>query len=401
MSGVIAGARLGRGAPPGRSPRGGQPESRRRRRARSLDAAVPGVDRRRRHRGRRRPATSGVQRLQHLAGPGGRRRSPSARPTAPTGGRRSRNFGSLRRPVRPRRRHHLATGSTTRRRRRSPARRWRRRTSPGRRRCCCGGTRGGRPRRSPRSRCPSLLATTGRRHRSSRHRLAEPAAVLPRPPDRARASRTRRGGAPPRRRPRGVCSRAMLGGPAYLLTRADEGDAFERVDRALVRWFADPPHRDAGRDLRTGGGTRQHRRRDRARRGRRRRRRVVLPASWRPAVVLAVALCGELLVFLTTAALIDRLAPARPPPRRRAATHVKLPLRAHRGGRLPVRGDRGASSSSGSRGRGARIVVLASAVGDRRGRRGGTALPGGALPHRRPEQPAVRRVPWLLVTRPR
>lgn len=95
----------------------------------------------------------------------------------------------------------------------------------------------------------------------------------------------------------------------YLLTRADEGDPFERVDRALVGWFVD--HRTPTLDALSGpaselGNTIA----------------VVGLAvvaavvagwsyrSWRPAVVLAVALCGEVAVFLVTSALVDR---PRPP----------------------------------------------------------------------------------------
>ncbi|WP_029433403.1 phosphatase PAP2 family protein [Blastococcus sp. URHD0036] len=107
---------------------------------------------------------------------------------------------------------------------------------------------------------------------------------------------------------------ALLGlalATGWLLTRSAEGDAFERRDAALVRWFA--AHRTAFLDTLSGpaaelGNTRV----------------VVAVAvvaaagigiarrSWWPAVVLAVALGGELAVFLTTTALIDRPRPDVP-----------------------------------------------------------------------------------------
>ena len=105
---------------------------------------------------------------------------------------------------------------------------------------------------------------------------------------------------------------ALLGltlGAGWLLTRSQEGDAFERRDATLVRWFE--AHRTGLLDSLSGpaaelGNTR-----------------VVVCVgvvvavvlgiarrSWWPAVVLAVALGGELAVFLTTTTLIDR---PRPP----------------------------------------------------------------------------------------
>ena len=97
----------------------------------------------------------------------------------------------------------------------------------------------------------------------------------------------------------------------YLLTRADEGDAFERVDRALVGWFAghrtetltaiSGPAAELGNTWLVVGIA------------------VVVAAlaglayrSWRPVVLLAVALCGEVAIFLTTTALIDRPRPPVP-----------------------------------------------------------------------------------------
>ena len=97
----------------------------------------------------------------------------------------------------------------------------------------------------------------------------------------------------------------------YVLTRADEGDAFERVDRILVAWLAD--HRTQTLDRLSGpvaelGNTA-----------------VVVAVAvvaalvgvllwrgWRPVVLLAVALGGEVAVFLTTTALIDRPRPPVP-----------------------------------------------------------------------------------------
>jgi undecaprenyl-diphosphatase len=97
----------------------------------------------------------------------------------------------------------------------------------------------------------------------------------------------------------------------WLLTRAEEGDAFEQRDGALAQWFA--AHRTSVLDTLSGpaaelGNTW-----------------VVVGVgvvgavaawssfhSWRPAVVLAVALGGELAVFLTTTALIDRPRPPVP-----------------------------------------------------------------------------------------
>lgn len=100
-------------------------------------------------------------------------------------------------------------------------------------------------------------------------------------------------------------------GVGWLLTRAREGDAFERRDATLVQWFADHrvplldrlsgPAADLGQTwVVVGVG-------------------VVAAAvacwvlrSWRPLVVLAVLVAGELAVFLTAAALIDRPRPAVP-----------------------------------------------------------------------------------------
>lgn len=102
---------------------------------------------------------------------------------------------------------------------------------------------------------------------------------------------------------------AMTLAAGYLLTRADEGDAFERLDRALVGWTADHrtetltaisgPAAELGNTWVVVGIA------------------AVVAAlaglafhSWRPIVLLAVALCGEVAIFLTTTALIDR---PRPP----------------------------------------------------------------------------------------
>ena len=100
-------------------------------------------------------------------------------------------------------------------------------------------------------------------------------------------------------------------GAGYLLTRADEGDAFERVDRTLVRWLA--AHRTDALDTLSGPA------------GELGNTWVVVGVavvaavvsgflfrSRRPVVLLAVALCGEVAVFLTTAALIDRPRPPVP-----------------------------------------------------------------------------------------
>jgi undecaprenyl-diphosphatase len=100
-------------------------------------------------------------------------------------------------------------------------------------------------------------------------------------------------------------------GLGWLLTRAKEGDAFEQRDAALVQWFADHrvplldrisgPAADLGQTwVVIGVG-------------------VVAAAvagwvfrSWRPVVVLAVLLAGELAIFLTAVTLIDRPRPAVP-----------------------------------------------------------------------------------------
>jgi membrane-associated phospholipid phosphatase len=100
-------------------------------------------------------------------------------------------------------------------------------------------------------------------------------------------------------------------GLGWLLTRAKEGDPFEQRDGALVQWFS--AHRTAFLDGLSGpaaelGNTL-----------------VVVGVgvvaavaawfafrSWRPVVVLAVALCGELAIFLATSSLIDR--PRHPVP---------------------------------------------------------------------------------------
>jgi undecaprenyl-diphosphatase len=101
----------------------------------------------------------------------------------------------------------------------------------------------------------------------------------------------------------------LILGLGWLLTRAKEGDPFEQRDGALVQWFAG--HRTGFLDGLSGpaaelGNTW-----------------VVVGVgvvaavaawfafrSWRPVVVLAVALFGELAIFLTASSLIDR---ARPP----------------------------------------------------------------------------------------
>jgi undecaprenyl-diphosphatase len=95
----------------------------------------------------------------------------------------------------------------------------------------------------------------------------------------------------------------------WVLTRADEGDAFERRDRTLVAWLSE--HRTTTLDALSGpvaelGNTG-----------------VVVGVAvlaavvagltlrrWWPVVILAAALVGEVLIFLATTALIDR---PRPP----------------------------------------------------------------------------------------
>ena len=95
----------------------------------------------------------------------------------------------------------------------------------------------------------------------------------------------------------------------WVLTRADEGDAFERRDRTLVAWLSG--HRSSTLDALSGpvselGNTG-----------------VVVGVGilaavaaglvlrrWWPVLLLAVALVGEVLIFLATTALIDR---PRPP----------------------------------------------------------------------------------------
>jgi undecaprenyl-diphosphatase len=125
---------------------------------------------------------------------------------------------------------------------------------------------------------------------------------------------------PGRVRPGGVTARlaavlvALLGvtlAAGWLLTRAEQGNAFEQHDATLAQWFADNrtpvlddlsgPAAELGNTWVVVG--------------------VAVAAavvgglvvrSWWPAVVLAVALCGELAVFLTTTALIDRPRPRVP-----------------------------------------------------------------------------------------
>jgi len=104
---------------------------------------------------------------------------------------------------------------------------------------------------------------------------------------------------------------ALVLSAGWLLTRAEEGDAFEQRDATLVQWFAahrtglldavSGPAAELGNTwVVTGVGV------------------VAAVAAWfafrsrRPVVVLAVALGGELIVFLTTTALIDRPRPPVP-----------------------------------------------------------------------------------------
>jgi undecaprenyl-diphosphatase len=99
-------------------------------------------------------------------------------------------------------------------------------------------------------------------------------------------------------------------GAGWMLTRAEQGDAFERADGAFVRWLAG--HRTGLLDGVSGpvaelGNTG-----------------VVVGVAvgvaivlavlrrWRSVLVLVVALVGELAVFLTTTALIDRRRPPVP-----------------------------------------------------------------------------------------
>jgi undecaprenyl-diphosphatase len=103
----------------------------------------------------------------------------------------------------------------------------------------------------------------------------------------------------------------LLLGLGWLLTRASIGHPFEEADRALAEWLVD--HRTAALDRLSGAlsalgnttvvlvlavlaalaGVALHR-------------------TWRPALLLAVALGGELTVFLITTALIDRPRPPVP-----------------------------------------------------------------------------------------
>ena len=150
-------------------------------------------------------------------------------------------------------------------------------------------------------------------------------------------------------------------GAGYLLTRADEGDAFERVDRALVGWLAD--HRTATLDALSGpaaelGNTGVV---------------IALAAvaavvagwssrSWRPAVVLAVVLCGELLVFLTTAAWIDRPRPPVPHLDAELPPTSSFPS-GHTAAAVCLYGALAALALVRVHRRGARVAVIASAVG--------------------------------------
>jgi membrane-associated phospholipid phosphatase len=97
----------------------------------------------------------------------------------------------------------------------------------------------------------------------------------------------------------------------WLLTRAKEGDAFEQRDGALVQWFAG--HRTALLDTLSGPAAELGNTWVVVGVG------VVAAAAagflqrrWRPVLVLAVALCGELAIFLTVTALIDRPRPPVP-----------------------------------------------------------------------------------------
>ena len=104
---------------------------------------------------------------------------------------------------------------------------------------------------------------------------------------------------------------ALLLGLGWLLTRAQEGHAFEQWDATLAQWAAD--HRTPWLNTVSGPaadlGTTW----------------VVVGLGvvaavvarvvfrcWRPVVVLAVALGGELVLFLTTTALVDRPRPGVP-----------------------------------------------------------------------------------------
>ncbi len=102
---------------------------------------------------------------------------------------------------------------------------------------------------------------------------------------------------------------ALMLGLGALLSRVDPGSTFERVDAGVPRWFA--ARRTEALDALSAvaaelGNTT-----------------VVLVVAvlagvlgfvvlrtWRPLVVIAVALAGEVTIFLTTAAVIDR---SRPP----------------------------------------------------------------------------------------
>src|SRR3954447_14489653 len=100
-------------------------------------------------------------------------------------------------------------------------------------------------------------------------------------------------------------------GTGWLLTRAKEGDAFEQRDGALVQWFAG--HRTGLLSTLSGPAAELGNTWVVATVG------VVAAAAaglafraWRPVAVLAVALCGELAIFLTATALIDRPRPPVP-----------------------------------------------------------------------------------------
>ena len=184
-------------------------------------------------------------------------------------------------------------------------------------------------------------------------------------------------------------------GAGYLLTRADEGDAFERVDRALVGWLAD--HRTATLDALSGpaaelGNTGVV---------------IALAAvaavvagwsyrSWRPAVVLAVVLCGELLVFLTTAAWIDRPRPPVPHLDAELPPTSSFPS-GHTAAAVCLYGALAALALVRVHRRGARVAVIASAVGI-------VAVVAAARLYRGAHYPTdllgsvLFAVPWLIVT---
>jgi undecaprenyl-diphosphatase len=187
----------------------------------------------------------------------------------------------------------------------------------------------------------------------------------------------------------------VTAGLGHLLTRADEGAVFERLDRSLVSWFTD--RRTATLDVLSdvadelgntlvvvalataaaaGGG--------------------LLHRSRRPAVLLAVALGGELAVFLTTTALIDRPRPPVPHLDAELPPTSSFPS-GHTAAAVCLYGVLAALVLVHVRSRGGRVAVLACAAGV-------GAVVAAARLYRGAHYPSdvvgslVLAVPWLLAT---